>query len=136
MAYIKFKELTHYFNFYKELDKGDLPEYVFHYLSKNEEIYAVYSTKLDKCLFSDRKLVLFDRKESFGITRKVHFFPYKSISSTAIAFKGSSVAILFTMDSGYQLRLNFVKMSGEDKKHLRTIYYQMVEKIDNKNNNC
>jgi len=130
MAYIKFKELTHYFNFYKELDLGQLPEYVYHYMSKGEEIYAVYSTLRDKCIFTDKKIILFDRKGTFGITKKIHFFPYKNISSSAILFKKTSVAILLTMDSGYQIRLNYVKMNPESKAHIRKVYYKMIEKIE------
>lgn len=129
MAYIKFKELTHYFNFYKELEIKDLPAYVYHYLSEGEEVRAVYSTSRDKCLFSDRKIVLFDRKEMFGIVKKIHFLPYKNISSTAILFKNSSVSILLTMDSGYQLRLNYVRMDASEKEKIRKIYYKMVESI-------
>lgn len=130
MAYIKFKELTHYFNFYKELDLGQLPEYVYQYLSKGEEIYSVYSTQRDKCLFTDKKIILFDRKGTFGLTKKIHFFPYKKISSSAIVFKNTSVYMLFTMESGYQLRLNFVKMTPEGKGHIRKVYYRLIEQID------
>jgi hypothetical protein len=130
MAYIKFKELTHYFNFYKELDLGELPPYVFHYLTKGEDINAVYSTLRDKCMFTDRKIILFDRKGTFGITKKIHFFPYKNISSTAILFTNTKVSILLTMDSGYQLKLNFVKMNSENKTHLRKVYYKLVESIE------
>lgn len=130
MAYIKFKELTHYFNFYKELEVGELPDYVFHYLTDGEEINAVYSTLRDKCIFTDRKIVLFDRKGTFGVTKKIHFFTYNNISSSAILFKKSSVSILLTMDSGYQLKLNYVKMSPEGKKHIRKVYYKMIEKIE------
>ena len=59
MAYLKFKELTQYFNFYKELDINDLPTYVTDYVDKGETIEAVYSTLRDKCLFTDHKIVLF-----------------------------------------------------------------------------
>ncbi len=130
MAYIKFKELTHYFNFYRHLDKKELPGYIKHYLSKGEEIWGVYTTNKDKCLFSDRKIVLFDRKESFGITKKVHFFPYCNISSSTIVFKPNSVSLLFVMTSGYQMTLNYVKMSPQDKTEIREIYYKIVEKFD------
>jgi hypothetical protein len=129
MAYIKFKELTHYFNFYQELDIGTLPDYVFQYLSKGEDIWAVYSTQRDKCLFSDRKIILFDRKGMAGIVKKIHFFPYKNISSSAILFNNKTVSILLTMDSGYQLKLNYVKMTAEGKKHIRQVYYKMIEKV-------
>ena len=41
MAYIKYKELTKYFNFSKELDIDNLPNYVTDYLKDNEKIEAV-----------------------------------------------------------------------------------------------
>lgn len=131
MAYIKYKELAHYFNFYKQLDTATLPKYVTDYLGKDEKINAVYSTFRDKCLFSDRKIVLFDRRGGlFGIfENKIHMFPYKNISSSAIVYKRNSVTLLFTMNSGYQLKLNFVKMKPEDKSYIRQVYTKMIENI-------
>lgn len=129
MAYIKFKELTQYFNFYKKLDTKDLPKYVTDYLSHGEKIEAAYSTYRDKCLLTDRKILLFDQRGLFGKTKKIHFFPYGSISSSAISYQENSVTIMLTMDSGYQLRLNFVKMTPEDKTELRQHYFKMIEKI-------
>lgn len=61
--------------------------------------------------------------------KKIHFLPYKNISSTAILFKSNSVSILLTMDSGYQLRLNYVRMDASEKERIRKIYYKMVESI-------
>ncbi len=130
MAYIKFKEMTRYFNFYRELDLSEMPEYVTHYLSKGEEVHAIYCTKLDKCVFTDRKLILFDLKHFLGTVKKIHFFPYQKISSSAILFKKKSAAVLLTMESGYQVRLNFVNMNSEEKTHFRKIYYKMIEKIN------
>lgn len=132
MAYIKYKELTQYFNFYKKLDLNHLPSYINDYLEDKEVINAVYSTYRDKCVFTDKKIILFDQKGLFGKTKKIHFFPYKSISSSAIEYKETQTAILLSMDSGYQLRLNFVKMTPSDKSELRKIYFKMIEKVENK----
>ena len=130
MAYIKFKELTHYFNFDRKIEVKDLPDYTHHYVSKGEEILIAYATRRDKCLFTNRKIILFDRKDVLGGKKKIHFFPYKHISSTAIVFKRDSVNILLTMDSSYQVNLSYVKMSAADKTEIRKVYYQMVEKIE------
>lgn len=132
MAYIKFKELAQYFNFYKELGISDLPSYVTDYVEKGEDIYACYATLRDKCLFTNRKIVLFDQRGIFGKTKKIHMFPYKSISSTAIEYRPRSIVLHLSMDSGYQLRLNFVKMSPEGKTKLRLIYSKIIEKVDQK----
>lgn len=133
MAYIKYKELAHYFNFYKQLDIGTLPKYVTDYISEGEKINAVYSTLRDKCLFSDRKIILFDRRGGlFGLfENKIHFFPYNNISSSAIVYRKTSATLLFTMNSGYQLKLNFINLKPEEKTYLRKVYYKMIEKVTN-----
>lgn len=130
MAYIKFKELTHYFNFHKQLEEKQLPEYVFQYISKGEEILAVYSTRRDKAVFTNKKLVLFDLKGPLGGTKKIQIFPHNRICSSAIVFNRRSVFLLFTMGSGYQTRLNFINMSPENKSEIRELYYKIYENMD------
>ncbi len=131
MAYIKFKELTHYFNFYKQLDEKELPPYVYQYISEGEEILGVYSTKRDKAVFTNKKMVLFDLRGLFVTSRKIHLFPHNRISSSSIVFNKTSVYMLFSTLSGYQTRINFVKLSPEDKTNLRKIYYKIYENMDN-----
>lgn len=130
MSYIKFKELTNSFNFFKELKKSELPKYVLDYLDKGEDIWASYATFRDKCIFTDKKILLFDQRGIFGKTKKIHFFPYCNISSSAIEYRTSKVILHFSMDSGYQLKLSFIKLSGDDKTKLRVLYSNMLERID------
>ncbi len=122
MAYIRFKEITHYFNFYKELNNDQLPSYVEQYILDNEKILKAYGTKRDKCVFTDKKLILFDVKGVTGNTKKIHIFPYDSICTSAIVFNNRSVYLLYTFNSGYQMRLNFINLTPEDKKELRLLY--------------
>ena len=133
MSYIKFKELTQYFEFHKELNVNDLPQYIVDYIENKENVLGCYGTFRDKCLFTDKKIVLFDQKGIFGKTKKIHFFPYCSISSSAIEYKESSIALHFSMDSGYQLRLNFVRLNAEEKTKIRNLYSKLMERIDQKN---
>ena len=114
MAYIKYKELAQYFNFYKKVEVNTLPKYVTDYVSEGEYIVAAYVTMRDKCVFTDRKIILFDQR-GLGGTKKIHFFPYKSISSSAILYKRKKTSLLFSFDSGYQLKLNFVNMNPHNK---------------------
>ncbi len=128
MAYVKYKELAQYFNFSKKMDINNLPKYVTDYISQDEHISAIYATMRDKCVFTDKKIILFDQR-GLGGTKKIHFFPYKSISSSAILYKRKKTSLLFSFDSGYQLKLNFVNMHPQDKTDLRKIYFSMIEKI-------
>ena len=129
MAYVKYKELTKYFNFNKELEIDSLPSYVTDYLDKEEKIYKAYKTNRDKGIFTDKRMILFDVNPLSG-SKKVHIIPYKSISSGAILFKFNSGAILLSFDSGYQLKLNFVHLSSTDKTELRKLFSYIFEKVD------
>ena len=133
MAYIKYKEMTQYFDFNRELDIKNLPDYVMEYIEEDEEIYVAYATVRDKFVMTNKKIILFDVRGISGACKRIHFFPFSSISSTAIEFNTNKVAILLSMDSGYQLRLNFVKMLAQDKTKIREFYMEMVKKISDKN---
>lgn len=132
MAYIKYKELTQYFNFYKELELQKLPTYVTDYLEEGEIPYVAYGTIRDKFVLTNRKIILFDVRGIAGKCKRIHFFPLLSISSTALEFKPKQVTILLSMDSGYQLRLNFVRMLAEDKTKIRSVYMHLIHRISEK----
>ena len=128
MAYIKYKELTKYFNFNKEIASDSLPAYVTDYLSDGETIIKAYRTTRDKGIFTDRRMILFDVNPLNG-SKKIHIIPYRSISSGAILFKFNTAAILFSFDSGYQLKLNFIKLDSHGKTELRKLYSYILDKI-------
>ena len=127
MAYIKYKELTKYFNFNKEIDKTALPTYVTDYLKENEKIYKAYKTARDNGIFTDERMILFDVNPIWN-NKKIHIIPYSSISSGAILFNLTSGSILLSFDSGYQLKLNFVHMNPKEKTELRKLFTYMLEK--------
>ena len=56
---------------------------------------------------------------------KIHIFPLRTISSSAIVFKKNTVYLLFTFVSGYQMRLNFINLTSEDKKELRMVFTEL-----------
>ena len=61
MAYIKFKELTKYFDLKTEVDIDKLPEYAKEYVDEKEKIVFAYKNSKDYAVFTDRKLILVDR---------------------------------------------------------------------------
>lgn len=132
MAYIKYKELTKYYNFSKELDLRELPEETYAYIENGEDILIAYSTYNDMFLLTTNKIIIFDVSGVVEQRQKIHFFPFMSISSTAIEFTPGKSSIFLSMDSGYQVQLNFVKMTEEDQHKIRTVYMTMVEAISKK----
>lgn len=132
MAYIKYKELTKYYNFSKELKLNELPEYVYSYIETGEEILIAYSTHNDIFLLTTYKLIIFDTDDLNKEKQRIHFFPHISVSSTAIEFNKNKSSIFLTMDSGYQVQLNFIKMTKEEQEKIRKVYMTMIEVISKK----
>ena len=126
MAYAKFKELTKYFDFKAEVPTSRLPENTTEYVRKDEEILLGYKTHRDHAIFTNKTMILFDR-DIVGTYKKIHMIPYRSISTSAICFKPGKAEILLSLDSGYQMRINFVNMNHEKKEHLKVVYKTMME---------
>ena len=127
MAYIKFKELSKYFDFKEEIAIDKLPDYAKEYVSSKETIIGSYKNSKDYAVFTDKKMILFDRDTLAVYYKKIHIFPYSSISSSAINFKPGKVELLFSFDSGYQLHINFIEMNHNKKEKLKSIYKIMME---------
>lgn len=127
MAYIKFKELSKYFDFKEEIATDKLPDYAMEYVSSKETILGSYKNSKDYAVFTDKKMILFDRDTLAVYYKKIHIFPYMSISSSAINFKPGKVELLFSFDSGYQLHINFIDMNHDKKEKIKSIYKIMME---------
>ena len=72
-------------------------------------------------------MVLFDCNP-ISKSKKIHIIPYDSISTGAVLFKATSGAILLSFDSGYQIRLNFIKMDAQAKTELRKLFSYIMNK--------
>ena len=127
MAYIKFKELSKYFDFKEETAIDKLPDYAREYVSSKETILGSYKNSKDYAVFTDKKMILFDRDTLAVYYKKIPIFPYSSISSSAINFKPGKVELLFSFDSGYQLHINFIEMNHNKKEKLKSIYKIMLQ---------
>lgn len=126
MAYIKFKELTKYFDLSKEVDTKDLPDYAKEYVDESEKIVLSYKNNKDYAVFTNKKMVLFDRDALAVYYKKIHIIPYVSISTSAINFKPGKVELLLSLDSGYQVHLNFINMNHDKKENIKIVYKQMM----------
>ncbi len=128
MAYIKFKELSKYFDFKEEiLNIAELPEYAKEYVDEEEKILLAYKNSKDYMVFTNKKMVLFDRDTMAVYYKKIHVIPYMSISTSAINFKPGKVEILLSLDSGYQMHLNFVDMNHDKKEHIKQVFKIMMK---------
>ena len=127
MAYIKFKELSKYFDFSKEVSIEDLPEYAKEYVLDKEKILLSYKNNKDYAVFTDKKMILFDRDPVALYYKKIHIVPYTSISTSAINFKPGKVELLISLDSGYQMHLNFINMNHDKKENIKYVYKMIMK---------
>lgn len=128
MAFLKYKELTQYFNFFRELEEKDIPSYIRDYITSGEKVLGIYKTFRDHGVFTNKKIVLFDQKGT-GNVKEITIIPYKSFSTCSIKFKLTNADILVYLDSGYPLRLRFVKLDSVGKKKLRILYNNICEEL-------
>ena len=135
MAYLKYKEITKYFYFYKELEVKTLAKYVLDYIDDDEKILKAYATRRDKGVFTDKKIVLFDVRGVSLTSKQIHTIPYSSISSLAILYDLSRTQLIFYLDSGYPLVLKFRNMKANDKAELRMLYSKISKIIRNSKKN-
>lgn len=126
MAYIKFKELTKYFDFKEEVGFNDLTDYAKEYISNKEKYILAYKNSKDYMIFTDKRLILFDRDPMAAYYKKIHIIPYYSISSSAINYKPGKVELLLSLDSGYQMHINFVDMNHDKKENIKAVYKIMM----------
>lgn len=126
MAYIKYKELTKYFDFKEEIAITDLPDYTIEYVNEGEQILGSYKTSRDYAVFTDKTMILFDR-DLIKSYKKIHVIPYKSINTSAICFKPGRAEVFFSLESGYQMKIVFVNMNHDKKENLKVIYKTLVK---------
>lgn len=127
MAYIKFKELAKYFDFKTEVREDELEDYAKEYIDDVKERFVfAYKNSKDYMVFTDKRMILFDRDTLAIYYKKIHIIPYVSISSSAINYKPGKVELLFSLESGYQLHINFIEMNHDKKENLKMVYKLMT----------
>ena len=128
MAYMKYKELTRTFNFRTMLSVEKIPDFIDHYIEPGEEILGIYGTRADTCVFTTRKLILFDIG-FIGGSKKIHMFYRDKVASSTIEYKHDSIILYLSFDSGYQSKIKFVGFEGKDKTEFRKIYLSFISGI-------
>lgn len=129
MAFIKFKPLTPKFNFNKQISKNELPKYVHDYITDENVIYA-YRTSKDVALFTDKQIVLFNKRGIGKHVKEISAIPYHSIVTTAVFFGQLSSEIKITLYNTYPLTLRF--LSNIDKVIIKETYMLIENKVKEK----
>ena len=128
MAFIKFKPLTPRFNFKSEI-KDNYPSYVYDYIHDEKIIFA-YKTGKDVALFTDKQIILFNKRGFGSHIKEVSAIPYHSIVTSAVFFGQVNSLIKITLYNTYPLTLSFFKTI--DKVEIKKTYMLIEEHVKNK----
>jgi hypothetical protein len=129
MAFMKFKPLTPKFNFYKEVKIDEVPKYVYDYIISEKVIYA-YRTHKDVALFTDKQIVLFNKRGASKSIKEISAIPYHSIVTTSVFFGKFTSEIKLTLYNTYPLTLRF--LSTIDKITIKQTYMLIENKVKSK----
>lgn len=129
MAFMKFKPLTPKFNFYKQISEAEVPKYVSDY-SKDEKIVFAYRTHKDVALFTDKQIILFNKRGVGNNVKEISAIPYHSIVTTSVFFGKFNSDIKITLYNTYPLTLRF--LSAIDKTIIKKTYMLIEDKVKNK----
>lgn len=118
MAFIKFKPIASRFNFFVTLTKGEIDEESLSYVDDEEKIILAFRSKRDVGIFTDRRIILIDRKGIRGFRKSIYAIKYESISSYALNIRNLDSTIDIITDSSHRLVINFFKPIPLDQVHI------------------
>lgn len=126
MAFVKFKPIATYFNFYTEANKSELEEADYKYISNNENIEYIFKSKRDFVVFTNKRIVLIDKKGIRAFRQTITSVIYESISSFNMTIHNLDTTFEFILDSSHSLTMNFYKPIPLDVMY--TLYNFITEK--------
>lgn len=116
MAFIKFKPIASSFNFSLTIHGDDIDEEIKSYIDTNDEkIIMAFRAKRDLGIFTDKRIILVNKKGFVGFRKSIYAIEYSSIASYVLNINMFSSSIDVITNSGHELKIKFLKpISLED----------------------
>lgn len=108
MAFIKFKPIASYFTFYEKANIKYVKD-ITSFLMENENVMYAYKSKRDLVCFTDKRILLVDKKGIRGFRKSIYGILYSSISSYVLSVKNFDSKLEIVMDSSHKVMINFSK---------------------------
>jgi hypothetical protein len=125
MAFVKFKPIASSFFFHSRINDSELKEELKNYISDNEKVMISYKSQRDIVIFTDKRIVLIDKKGIRGFRRTIYSLPYTSISSYQLDVRKFDSKLSIIMDSAHMVMMNFTK--GISLEEVYFIYKHIAE---------
>ncbi len=119
MSFIKFKPLSSFFNFLSVVKPEEVNDDIIRFVNKDEKVVICLKSQRDVAIFTNKRIVLVDKKGINGFNRSIYVVEYASISSYILNINSMSSVIELITDSSHTMRI----------KLFRTISLEEVYKL-------
>lgn len=109
MAFLKFKPIASYFNFYSQIPNSELSGSDVSCLLNDEEIKYVFKSTRDLVILTNKRIILIDKKGIRAFRKTVVSLNYSSISSINMSIRNLDTTFEFILNSSHSMILNFYK---------------------------
>src|SRR5574344_457080 len=109
MAFIKFKPIAEVINFKTVLNEEESKVELNKILESEEKVIIAFKAIRDVCIFTDKRIILVNKKGLKGFCKSIYSIKYSSISSYTMNIHSINTSIDLIFDSGYRLKMNFFK---------------------------
>lgn len=105
MAFIKFKPISSFFNFHSRVSQEEVKEDIDRFVSKDEKVVICLKSNRDVGIFTNKRVVLIDKKGFNGFTRSIYVVEYESISSYILNINSFNSVIELITNSAHTMKL-------------------------------
>ena len=109
MSFIKFKPIASYFNFYNQISEADLNKRDLTFISQNESFKYGFKSSRDLIVFTDKRVILIDKKGLRAFRKTITYVGYDSISSYSMTIHNLDTKFEFVLNSSHSMNINFFK---------------------------
>lgn len=117
MAFVKFKPIASHFRFYTSISSNQLDNTTLQFIDDNERIVLAFKSTRDLVIFTDKRIILIDKKGIRGFRKSIYAIEYDSISSYTLNIRNIDSIIEIITDSSHRLKMNFSKPIPLDEVH-------------------
>lgn len=126
MAFIKFKPIASHFNFFVTVPSNALDKESLAYVDQQEErVLLAFKSKRDIGIFTDKRIILIDKKGFRGFRKSIYAIKYESISSYALNIHNLDSTIEIITESSHRMLMNFLKPIPLEDVHV--VYHYITK---------
>lgn len=127
MAFIKFKPIASHFRFYMSITGNQLDSTTLKFINDDEHIILAFKSQRDLGIFTDKRIILIDKKGIRGFRKSIYAIKYETISAYTLNIRNIDSTIEIITDSSHRLVMNFSKPIPLEDVH--TIYKYITSRV-------